>query len=290
MLGSILGGIGSIIGGIGGLTQSQPKVMSPRKQILSTVKGAQQAGIHPLAALGAAPQYTTVGGGTNKLAGIGEGLSQLGRAFDQTQKQVQQSEIDVNQAQAQLLRTQAHAIGNNAAQQVRGGTTGATNVADPSRSPGLGSTVSGSAASPNNSSNLPSVAVPATIPGFGQQTIVNPDTPIEAETDLWYHVVNGTVGDYAKQIIKRNMDNTYTEAEDRAKTKFMNMPHDQRQRVRAAARKRAMAEGQKKLRALIDAIDKRGDQVIAQGRRKRAKETLRRMLLEQKRLYNRLPR
>ena len=146
MFGNILGAIGSVVGGIFGNKSQQAQIDWQNKYAKNRLqwlaKDAKAAGLHPLAALGAgAPTYTPVGG--NPLgAGIAEGMAQLGAASEaQVGKEVSRSYIEVNKAQADLIRAQTNTILAEAEANVRGGTTGARNVSDPTKSPMLGAEV-----------------------------------------------------------------------------------------------------------------------------------------------------
>lgn len=138
MLSSIISGIGSIVGGFFGKS-AQDKQMDMQKEYAQnrvqwTAQDARKAGIHPLAALGGAgaPSYQPIGG--NPIGqGIAAGAAAIGKGVDPVSKSV----IDVNSAQADLLRAQANAVTGEMRETVRGGTTGARNVSDPTRSPGL---------------------------------------------------------------------------------------------------------------------------------------------------------
>lgn len=115
----------------GGLVQGllgKPKTVSPAQTIRSTVKGARQAGIHPLAALGASPQYTTVGG-SGLGSSIGDGLTKAGAilANQKTEEEIAalKSQTDAQQAQAELFRAQSRSIIQNATAKGRGAFGGA---------------------------------------------------------------------------------------------------------------------------------------------------------------------
>lgn len=119
---AIIGAAGSVIGGLLG---DKPKTMSPRKQILSTVKGAREAGIHPLAALGSGASYQTVGGGGGAGSAIGAGLERLaaGLANQKTEAEIQATHADTEarKAQAELFRAQSRSILTNATKAAIGG-------------------------------------------------------------------------------------------------------------------------------------------------------------------------
>lgn len=103
------------------------KVISPAEQIASTVKGAREAGIHPLAALGAQPGYTTVSGGPSSPVGsaIGEGMKSIGQSMAQQLPQAQidnlAADTDARKAQAELYRAQSRTMIQNAARAAIGG-------------------------------------------------------------------------------------------------------------------------------------------------------------------------
>jgi len=94
---------------------NKPKVRSPRETILSTVRGAREAGIHPLAALGASPQYQTVSGGVSTGSAIASGVSSLGASAEASQAQGGQDALikastEAQLAQAELFRTQSRTM------------------------------------------------------------------------------------------------------------------------------------------------------------------------------------
>lgn len=112
MLGSIIGGIGSVVGSIfGSKERSKDRKLQLRAMthgIRDRVADAKAAGIHPLAALGAATtSYSPVGSG-----GIEAGMARAGEAFGKAasgsmEKRIGESQIAVNEAQAQLYKAQA---------------------------------------------------------------------------------------------------------------------------------------------------------------------------------------
>lgn len=113
---SIFGAIGSIVGGIFGNKQAKAELAFQkdlaRKRIRWTAYDARQAGIHPLAALGAGyPSYSPVGDGglgaaiANAGAHLGDAVQ--GAKGSSLQKRVVESEIAVNEAQVDALRAQA---------------------------------------------------------------------------------------------------------------------------------------------------------------------------------------
>lgn len=110
---------------LGGLLQKKPKVYTPAQNIASTVKGARAAGIHPLAALGASPGYTAVGGGPSVGSAIGDGLDTLGRSLASQKSDAEiaalNSNTEVNKAQAELYRAQSRTLVARATNAVRGG-------------------------------------------------------------------------------------------------------------------------------------------------------------------------
>lgn len=105
----------------------KPKVISPAEQIASTVKGAREAGIHPLAALGAQPGYTTVSGGPSNPVGsaVGEGMKSLGQSMAQELPAAQVANLaadtDARKAQAELYRAQSRTMIANAQRAAIGG-------------------------------------------------------------------------------------------------------------------------------------------------------------------------
>lgn len=119
---------------ISSLLQKKPKVISPRKQILSTVQGAREAGIHPLAALGSGAGYTQVGGGSTVGSAIGSGLEKLGMqlANQKTEEEINATKADTQArlAQADLFRAQSRSIIANATSGVRGGAVRSSPVKD----------------------------------------------------------------------------------------------------------------------------------------------------------------
>lgn len=109
-----------------------------QKSIRWRVKDAKAAGIHPLAALGAAgSQYQPVGASS----AAGEGLKEIGRAVGSAASKVSpqarlarqavQSEIGVNEAQAALYEAQAITTLRAAEGGVRGQMAGTNPLIDP---------------------------------------------------------------------------------------------------------------------------------------------------------------
>ena len=107
------------------LFQKQPKTRSPADTIKSTVKGARAAGIHPLAALGASPQYQSVSGGVSTGSAIGAGLETLGAAMPNStgglQREQLKADINARNAQAEMYRAQSRTILSRAGQMARSG-------------------------------------------------------------------------------------------------------------------------------------------------------------------------
>lgn len=99
---------GSILGSI----LNKPKVISPRQNILSTVKGAREAGVHPLAALGASPSYQTVSGGVGDAVagGISKVAAALATEKSQGEIDALAASTDANKAQAELFRAQSRTL------------------------------------------------------------------------------------------------------------------------------------------------------------------------------------
>lgn len=130
-IGAIVQAGGSIISS---LLQKKPKTITPRQQILSTVKGAREAGIHPLAAFGSGAGYTQVGGGSSVGSAIGGGLERLGAqlANQKTEEEINATKADTQArlAQADLFRAQSRSILANAASGVRGGAVRSSPVKD----------------------------------------------------------------------------------------------------------------------------------------------------------------
>jgi hypothetical protein len=122
-LGALISAGGSIISSMFG---SKPKERSPADTIKSTVKGARAAGIHPLAALGASPQYSYGSSvGSSSGSAIGAGLEKAGMALAarKTEEEIDQIKADseARRAQAELYRTQSRTIIQKAANQAIGG-------------------------------------------------------------------------------------------------------------------------------------------------------------------------
>jgi len=118
------------ISAIGGIVASKmapkPKERTPAETIVSTVQGAREAGIHPLAALGAQPQYQTVGQGSSVGSAIGEGISEVGRAIgaapaEKGNAALVAASTEAQLAQAELFRTQSRTMLANAANAAIGG-------------------------------------------------------------------------------------------------------------------------------------------------------------------------
>lgn len=110
---------------ISGLMQKKPKTYTPAQQIESTVQGARKAGIHPLAALGASPGYTTVSGGATAGSAIGAGMESLGRSMASQLPKAQLDQIaastDAQRAQAELFRAQSRTLLSKTANAAVGG-------------------------------------------------------------------------------------------------------------------------------------------------------------------------
>lgn len=112
---------------IGSLLAPKPKERTPRDTIMSTVQGAREAGIHPLAALGAQPQFQQVGGGgVSTGTAIGEGISEIGRQMgaapaEKGNAALVAASTEAQLAQAELFRTQSRTMIANAANAAIGG-------------------------------------------------------------------------------------------------------------------------------------------------------------------------
>lgn len=111
---------------LGKLFEKKPKVISPKETILSTVQGAREAGIHPLAALGAQPQFQQVSGGVSTGTAIGEGISEIGRtmgasAGDSANEKLMLASTEAQLAQAELFRAQSRTLISDAANAAIGG-------------------------------------------------------------------------------------------------------------------------------------------------------------------------
>lgn len=120
-LGALISAGGNILSGL----FSKQKTKSPAQTIASTVKGAREAGIHPLAALGASPGYSTVSGSNNIGSAVGAGMDALGRSMQaqKSQEELRALKADTmaKEAQAELFRAQSRSIVSRATNAVRGG-------------------------------------------------------------------------------------------------------------------------------------------------------------------------
>jgi len=111
---------------IGKMLEKKPKVISPKETILSTVQGAREAGIHPLAALGAQPQFQQVSGGISTGSAIGEGISEIGRSMgaasgETANEKLMNASTEAQLAQAELFRAQSRTLIADAANSAIGG-------------------------------------------------------------------------------------------------------------------------------------------------------------------------
>lgn len=117
--------VAQAIGGVASALINQPKTMSPRKQILSTVRGAREAGIHPLAALGSGATYSQVGGNSVLGDAVGSGISAIGRAMETEKSQAEldslRADTDARRAQADLYKAQSRTLLSRAARNALGG-------------------------------------------------------------------------------------------------------------------------------------------------------------------------
>ena len=121
--GKLAGGLGSLAGGLGfgssggGIKGSdlrkQQRVFldTERRKYASIVKGAKEAGIHPMYALGSAgsfsPTVSSSAGGGVSPGQIGEGVAQIAGAFgkkDPTSRAL--TELGLRQANAETLRSE----------------------------------------------------------------------------------------------------------------------------------------------------------------------------------------
>lgn len=112
---------GTVLGQVLG----KSKERSPREQILSTVKGARQAGIHPLAALGSGASYSTVGGSSSIGSAIGAGMEKFAAhlANQKTEEEIGalRADTEARRAQAELYRAQSRSIISAAGSHATGG-------------------------------------------------------------------------------------------------------------------------------------------------------------------------
>lgn len=122
LISSIIGGIGSVAGSVFG----KPKTISPAKNIRSTVKGARQAGIHPLAALGASPGYQQLSSSSAGSA-VGKGLEKMAAtlANQKTRQEIDAVRADTRArlAQAKLFEAQSRTLLQRSANAVRSPTS-----------------------------------------------------------------------------------------------------------------------------------------------------------------------
>lgn len=123
---ALVGAAGSVLGGILGKPKP-PKERTPREQILSTVQGAREAGIHPLAALGSGAGYSysqDVGSGSAGTA-VGAGIQKLaeGLAMQKSEEEIKalQADTDARTAQAELYRAQSRTLQSRISSRAIGG-------------------------------------------------------------------------------------------------------------------------------------------------------------------------
>lgn len=191
-----LGLAGSLIGANmenknAGLDRALQKEFAQNK-VQWTVSDAKKAGIHPLAALGAASSTSYQPVSNNSGSVVADGMAAAGAALsDGLQRKLTESYIERNQAETDQIRMQSLRIAEEARVASIGATTGAANVSDPSRSPNslrmLGD-LFGAADTPN-----------------GPVEIANMDIANDPESDLWSHVQRGDILPYVEKLLKRNM-------------------------------------------------------------------------------------
>lgn len=116
MFGSLIGAATSLVGGLFNRSEAAKERKARATRIQTTVKDAKAAGIHPLAALGAASNFSPVVSGfgdTVSQAGAAvanampEGKSSKGGALDDLNKEQIRANIEATRAQTELYRSQA---------------------------------------------------------------------------------------------------------------------------------------------------------------------------------------
>lgn len=118
-LGAIVGAAGNILGGI--LGKPKVKERSPADQIKSTVKGAREAGIHPLAALGSGAGYSYSTAGSPIGEGVSRAASILASQKSQAELDALAADTEARRAQADLYRAQSRTLIQRSANKAIGG-------------------------------------------------------------------------------------------------------------------------------------------------------------------------
>lgn len=202
-----------VIGGIFGARSQKDAIRAQNKanrtRIQTTVKDAKAAGIHPLAALGAAgaPMYQPIVG--NPMGeGIAQGIANAGTEISNASADKQNAGIDqlnkeLTSAQIDLIKAQTGKVASEIQANARGGTTGATNFGNPSLPPN--SLVGEQASNSPTLADTGNLFVKAT--GLKGDKVTVPDMKIapDLETTFAAHLESGTVVPWVKQMLGNNI-------------------------------------------------------------------------------------
>jgi len=214
---SIGGGIGSVINAVApllggnGTSDAEAQKWMTKHRVEMTVRDAEKAGIHPLAALGAGwPNYQPVGGSNAGAKEVGGNLAAaakfFGNALGGPQEENMKADTAKTLAETELIKAQAVTLNGQAGAVSKGATTGVTNLANPEdlsimvpANSGNPETAGATLQSGGNMFNTTKTPDGRNVPQ------ANPNTNVDPEVDLWTHARNGTIVNYAESLFKRNM-------------------------------------------------------------------------------------
>lgn len=206
--GQLLGGLLGMGGGSNGAIKMHNQTL--KKSIQYRAQDARQAGIHPLAALGAGwPNYTpTQSSGQEGIGNaVGNAASIIGDLLAQTgEKDKSDAETARTIAETRLIEAQVNSINGKIGQLGRGVNNGGSTLSDP-QTPSNGNTVLNSGDPEGYAKNLSTLGnlFTNTIGTQGQKiTQPNMDVAADMETTATSHLENGTFVQWVEKLIWNN--------------------------------------------------------------------------------------
>lgn len=200
-IGSIIGAVGSVLGGLLGSNDDNTlERIQLKRAITLRAEDARNAGIHPLAALGAGwPNYQSTNSNAALGQGVGDAAKIIGNMLDQMMvKENAEADIEEKRAQADLAKAQAFETMKNANAIGRGQAGRTQNFGTPEAN----STLAGeNLGDPSKFTDLSQIGV---LPAGQPQRVANPDTAPDAETSLWAQVEQGTFPKFLRYLSEIN--------------------------------------------------------------------------------------
>lgn len=212
--GSIIGAAGSIIGGLlGQNTDNTLERIQLKRAVTLRAEDARNAGIHPLAALGAGwPNYQSQQPSNSLGNGISNAASMLGQAIDKhLVRRAAEAEVESQEASAEVLRAQAVERLASARRLTTGTTTGAESYGTPEANDTVvGWNIGDPTETSRKIANVGEAFVSTTAPDGSSAIVPNMETASDPETDLWTAAVHGQFRNRVAEIYNKN-----TTAEER---------------------------------------------------------------------------